>query len=287
MRIPISTLAFALVLPVFAQEAAVSPTDELRSSVREWVETMRKIQQEENDWSRDQEVLQNYKEGLETEIATLKEQIASAKTRKEGGDQQSLDKVAEKDRYVAAEDELKRQIRLMEESLAAKIPLFPEPLRKTPKITQGIESLQRNLLLPADGQTEDVSKRLANVTELLAEVEKFQQGVHVFPELRKDSQGHEFNMQVVYFGLALAYAVNEDGSFALAGRAGADGWKFQERNDLAPQILKLYSPPPARKTSLSPTFHCSSHDSSHLSRSHHSRGGHCLRPCRGHRLQSG
>ena len=200
---------------------------------------MRKIQQEENDWSRDQEVLQNYKEGLETEIATLKEQIASAKTRKEGGDQQSLDKVAEKDRYVAAEDELKRQIRLMEESLAAKIPLFPEPLRKTPKITQGIESLQRNLLLPADGQTEDVSKRLANVTELLAEVEKFQQGVHVFPELRKDSQGHEFNMQVVYFGLALAYAVNEDGSFALAGRAGADGWKFQERNDLAPQILKL------------------------------------------------
>ena len=54
---------------------------------------MRKIQQEENDWSRDQEVLKNYKEGLEKEIADLKEQIADAKTRKAGADQESLEQV--------------------------------------------------------------------------------------------------------------------------------------------------------------------------------------------------
>lgn len=239
MRLTTPILLFLLIARVSAQETAVTPTEELRTAVREWVETMRKIQQEENDWSRDQEVLRNYKEGLETEIATLKEQIASAKTRKEGGDQQSLEKVAGKNRYVEAEAELKRQLRLMEETLAGKFPLFPGPLREMPKITQGMESIRRNLLLPPDGQTDDVSKRLANVTELLAEVEKFQQGVHVFQELHKDSEGHEYNMQVVYFGLALAYAVNEDGSFALAGRAAADGWKFQERNDLAARILKL------------------------------------------------
>ena len=239
MRLVFSILTFALALPAFAQERAVSPTEELRTSVREWVETMRKIQQEENDWARDQEVLKNYKEGLQAEISTLKDQITSARTRKQGGDQQSLDKVAERDRYAAAEEELTRQVRNMEEALAAAIPVFPEPLRKDAKVTQGIETLQRNLLLPPDKQSDDVGKRLANVTELLAEAEKFQQGVHVYPELHKDSQGHEFNMQVVYFGLALAYGVNENGSFALAGRPGADGWKFQERNDLAPRILKL------------------------------------------------
>jgi hypothetical protein len=232
-------LAFILAGTAFSQEPAVSPTEELRTSVREWVETMRKIQQEENDWARDQEVLENYKEGLQKEIADLKEQIASAKTRKEGGDQQSLAKLNEKDSYLAAEDELMRQTRVMEENLAAKIPLFPAPLKKSAKVALGLESLQKNLLLPADQQTEELSKRVANVTELMAEVEKWQQGVHVHAELHKDSQGREFNMQVVYFGLALAYAVNEDGSFALAGRAGPDGWKFQERNDLAPQVLKL------------------------------------------------
>lgn len=239
MRPLISIFLLAATLPVLAQESKPSPTEELRTTIREWVETMQKIQTEENDWARDQEVLQNYKEGLEKEIADLKEQIASAKTRKEGGDQQSLDKVAEKDRYVAAEAELTRQLRLMEEDLAKKVPLFPEPLRKTAKITQSVETLQRNLLLPPDAQAEEASKRLANVTELMAEVEKCQQGIHVHSELHKDAQGHEYNMQVVYFGMALAYAVNEDGSFALAGRATPEGWKFQERNDLAPQIQKL------------------------------------------------
>lgn len=221
------------------QEQVITPTEELRVTVNEWVETMRKIQQEENDWTRDQEVLTMYKEGLQSEIATLKEQIASAQTRKEGGDQESLNKITERDRLTAAEDELKSQLRLMEEKIAAKFPLFPEPLRKNPKVTQGMEAIQKCLLLPAGAQTELISKRLVTVTELMADVEKFQQGVHVFPELHKNSKGEEFNMQVVYFGLAFAYAVNENGSFALAGRANADGWKFQERNDLAPQILKL------------------------------------------------
>lgn len=239
MRILTPTVFALLSLPLFAQEPQVTPTEELRTSVREWVETMRKIQQEENDWSRDQEVLRNYKEGLESEIAAIKEQIASAKTRKEGGDQQSLDKVAERDRFADAEAELKGQLRRMEESLAAKFPVFPEPLAKMPKVALGIESIQRNLLLPPDAQTEEVSKRLVTVTELLAEVEKFQQTVHVSQELHKDSQGHEYSMQVVYFGLALAYGVNEAGSFALAGRATSDGWKFEQRTDLAPQIQKL------------------------------------------------
>lgn len=239
MRFTISTLALSLILPLSAQETAVSPTEELRSSVRQWVETMRKIQIEENDWNRDREVLENYKEGLETEIKTLKDQIASAKTRKEGGDQQSLDKVNAKERFVAAENELVQQVQQMEERMIEKIPLLPEPLRTAPKINQSIESLQRNLSQSTEAPIDAVSKRLANITELLAEVEKFQQGVHVFPELKKDSNGNEFNMQVVYFGMALAYGVNEDASFAIAGRSGPEGWKFQERNDLAPQILKL------------------------------------------------
>lgn len=239
MRPSIPIIALILALPLSAQSDAISPTEELRTQVSEWVETMRKIQQEENDWSRDQEVLKNYKEGLEKEIADLKEQIASAKTRKDGGDQQSLDKVAERDRLVAAQDELTRQVRVMEEALAAKLPLLPEPFQKVAKIAVGIETLRRNLQLPADQQTDDVAKRLTNVTELLAETEKFQQSVQVYSELRKDSKGNEFNMQVIYFGLGLAFAVNEDNSFALAGRPTADGWKFQERNDLAPQIQKL------------------------------------------------
>lgn len=239
MRIFIPIFAILVALPAIAQETAVTPTEELRTSVREWVETMRKIQQEENDWARDQEVLQNYKEGLEKEIADLKEQIASAKTRKEGADKESLDKIAQRDLYVKAKEDMTAITRSLEESLLAKIPFFPEPLLKDPKVAQGIEDLKRDIALPPEKRGEGVSKRLLNVVNLLGEAEKFQQSVHVRPELHRDGEGREFNVQVVYFGLAMAYAVNEDGTFALVGRPGPEGWKFEERKDLAPDIVNL------------------------------------------------
>ncbi len=239
MRYVFLHLIILSTLPAFAQEPKPTPTEELRTSVREWVETMRKIQQEENDWSRDREVLQNYKEGLEKEIADLKEQIASAKTRKEGADKESLDKVRERDRYVTAKDELATIVRNLEEQLIAKLPSFPEPLAKEAKVAQGIEDLKRDIALPPAKRAEGVSKRLLNVVNLLSEAEKFQQTVHVRPELHKDSKGREFNLQVVYFGLAMAYAVNEDGTFALVGRPGADGWRFEEKPELASAISKL------------------------------------------------
>lgn len=237
-------------LPVLAQQPATpaNGAEELRSSVREWIETMQKIQQEEDNWEKDREVLNGYKEGLQKEIEDLQEQIARAKTRKDGGDTQSLDKLAERDRYAAAQEELARQLAVLEQDLSAKLPLFPEPLRQTPKVAQGIDALQKSLQLPADKKNEEVSKRLFNAVELLADIEKFQQAVHVHPELRKDSQGREFKMQVVYFGLAMAYGVNEDATFAVVGRPDATGWKFTERNDLAPRIQALVASASSEKS---------------------------------------
>jgi hypothetical protein len=152
---------------------------------------MRKIQQEENDWTRDKEVLQSYKEGLEKEIEDLKEQIERAKVRREGSDKQSFDKLAERDRYVAAQDQLVSLLRAMEEGLSAKLVLFPAPLRELPKVAVAIETLEKGLQLPPDKQTQDLSNRVYNATELLAEVEKFQQQVYLHTELRKDSKGRK------------------------------------------------------------------------------------------------
>jgi hypothetical protein len=239
MRIRIPIFTVILSLPLTAQEPAVTPTEELRANIREWVETMQAIQQEENEWSRDQEVLQNYKEGLEREIADLKQQIADAKTRKEGADSESLEQSAGRDRLAAAKDELTAVVHRLEESLSERLSVFPAPLLAEPKVAQGVEDLKQALALPEDKRNEGVSKRLMNVINLLTEAEKFQQTVHLRPELHKNADGREFNMQVIYFGLACAFAVNEDGSFALAGRPTADGWKFEERKDLASDIQKL------------------------------------------------
>jgi hypothetical protein len=239
MRHLFLTITLASSPLVLAQEVKPTPTEELRTTVREWVETMRKIQQEENDWARDQEVLANYKEGLEKEIAGLKEQIAEAKTRKEGIDKESADKLAERDRYVSAKVRFTELVRQIEDSAAEITPLVPESLLSDPKVAQAIEDMKRDLALPVEKRGEGLSKRLLNVINLVSESEKFQQSVHLRSELHKDSNGKEFNMQVIYFGLAIAYAVNDEGTFALVGQPGPEGWKFEEKSELAADILNM------------------------------------------------
>ena len=240
MRHFLPIICLGISTSLYGQEPKISPTEELRVTVNEWVETMQKIQEEENEWTRDQEVLTNYREGLGKEIVDLKERIVDAKTKKDGADSDSLKQTEERDRFVAAREELVKLVSGLEENIVSKLPLIPAPLRAEPKVSQGIEDLERDRKLPEEERNKIVTKRLLNLINLTTEIEKFQQSVVLRQELRSDSSGREFNMQVIYFGLSVAYAVNEDGSLALIGvPSEKDGWKFEERKDLADGIRNL------------------------------------------------
>jgi hypothetical protein len=239
MRQSISLVFLACTLSLTAWANPTATESDLRSIVSEWVETMRKIQKEEDDWARDQEVLQHYKEGLEREIADLRQKIADAEIRKAGADKESLAQSAERDRLAAAKDSLAVTLRGLEEQLVAALPLMPSPLLSEAKVAQGVEELRKSINLPEEKRGDNVSKRLLNVINLLSEAEKFQQTVSLRNELHRDGNGREFNMQVVYFGLAAAYAVNEESTFALVGKPDQAGWRFEERPDLATEIRRL------------------------------------------------
>lgn len=240
MRYIIFTISLGFSPLLQAQEPTITPTEELKITISEWVETMRQIQEEENEWTRDQEVLVNYREGLEKEIESLKVSIADATTKKAGADADSLKQTQERDRYAAAKAELSTAVRALEEKMVKKLPLIPAPLRAEAKVSQAIDDLQRDIALPEDQRDTGVSKRLLNLINLAGEIEKFQQTVVLRQELRSDSDGREYNMKVLYFGLAVAYAVNDDGTLALIGQPSEQGgWKFEERSDLAGEISGL------------------------------------------------
>ncbi len=240
-RIPIFTLTITLLCThaPFSMGQSKDPLDQSKENMRLWLETSQKRQAEENAWKNDQEILTNYKEGLLAEKAAYLEQIEEAKQRAQAADQQSTDKISQRDQLIAAEKALASHLRGLEEEFVKQVPALPAPLIKMSKMAVGIETLKKNLALPADQQTDDVGKRSANLTEMIAEVEKFQQNVTVSNELHKNAAGQEFNMQVVYLGMAAAYAVNEDASFALIGSPQTGGWKFTERNEIAADIKKL------------------------------------------------
>lgn len=239
MRARLLATSLAILAPSANAADPAPSVEQVRGEVREWVETMRQLQQEETEWKRDKEVLEAYRDGLRKELEDLRQDLERAKTRKQGGDKESLDKIAERDRFAAGQTLLATKLPALEAALEAKLPLLPQSVRAQPKVVVAIEALNTARRLPADKQDSDLSKRLFNLVELIAEFEKCHQQVVVQTELHKDPQGREFKMRMVYFGLAMAYGVNEDGSFAVTGRPAADGWKFKESNALAPRIRAL------------------------------------------------
>lgn len=222
-----------------AQGDGSSQTEKLKDSVREWIETMREIQTEEDSWGRDRELLDDQRTALRTEIDQLTRQVADAKKEKEGADKESLDEVAKRDAFVKAKDMLVEEVRALEESLVGKLAAFPAPLAEEPRVKELMAQVRKDVTLQGDAAKTGLTKRLNNVLNLLSEAEKWQQTIHLKPELHETADGRKLNMNVVYFGLASAYAVDEEGAYGMVGMPTNEGWKFEERNELAPVILEM------------------------------------------------
>ncbi|WP_353568331.1 DUF3450 family protein [Haloferula sargassicola] len=241
MRVPIlfTVLVSLLAARVYSQEAEVSPTEELKESVRKWIETMREIQTEETSWERDKELLEGQRESLDSEISDLEARLKSAREEKATADQESVEEVAKRDALVKADEELAGKVRELESALVGQLPGFPPPLAEDPRVAELIEQVRKDAALTGEEAQKGQTKRLNNVLNLLTEAEKWQQAVHLREELHSTDDGRKFNMQVVYFGLGCAYAVNEAGDYALVGTPGEAGWHFDPHNELAPKIQEM------------------------------------------------
>ncbi len=235
----LSALPFLCGGLLFAQDEPVSKTGDLKESVREWIETMREVQDAEDSWERDRVLLEDQRAALESEIAELSERVEDAKVEKEGADKESLEEVSKRDAYVGAKEVLATEVRELEKLMVERLPTFPEPLANEPRVKELMAQVREDVALSGDKAKDGLTTRLNNVLNLLTEAEKWQQTVHLRDELHQAADGRKFNMKVVYFGLASAYAVNETGDFALVGTPTAEGWRFEEHNELAEKITTL------------------------------------------------
>lgn len=224
---------------VHGQDIPQDPNQRMREEVASWIGMMSQIQREESEWARDREVLENYKEGLRSEIASLKEQVAAAETRKIDAGTQTQDLAEALRRQTEARKGLAATLRELERAMDSRLAMLPAPLMAQPKVVQSVTDLRASLSLPDDQLESNLSKRVYGLVELISEAEKFNQQVHLVSELHKDAEGVEYKLQMVYFGLAMAYGVSDGGELAIAGTATEEGWKFSRRNDLAPRIRQL------------------------------------------------
>jgi hypothetical protein len=233
---PAHSLALSAVLlagPAFA-DGTLNST---RSTLEKWVETRQLISKTRADWQTDKETLEQTIALYERELKSIDEQMSKVST----NNVQVTKEMAEAEALKKSSTEASEAARQFAVTFEARIkqlaPSLPAPLQDIIK-----KDLAR---IPADsaGTKMLAAERVQVCVSILNELDKFNNGVNLFSEKRKNNAGEEVAVETMYVGLGAAYFVNDAGDFAGAGTPGANGWTWATLSELAPAVhmaVKVY-----------------------------------------------
>lgn len=218
-----------MLLPVPAAVAAgKEETSALRTTIGKWIEMMRMVQEEQARWTRERQILEANREGLQQEIADLEETIEATMARIAAADEESREKLDKKRRYDAAREAMAKSLTVVEERVREVLPLLPGfYLSENTKLAAAAEDLKKSAGLSEEEKKKGLTKRLSAVTTVLNEAEKLQQRAWVRDE-RREVDGENMIVTAIYFGLSTAFAADTAGTVALRGRPGPEGWEFEK-----------------------------------------------------------
>jgi len=218
---------------ICAEENAGEKLAETRSLLEEWVRTETLISEEASQWQVQKRILQDIAEVAHRELSILEKGL--------GNVQESLTKgETAKDSLLERQEELKTivqriEIRLpvLEASLLERLEWFPNPLR------QKVALYEKRLPRPnGEKQKPNFLIRAQNLAVILREADEFNGRVTLDKPTMDigDSGARVYN--VLYFGLAVAYFVDETGKIAGVGIPAKGGWRWQRQDRIAPIVEK-------------------------------------------------
>ena len=226
IHLPVVLLVVLVASPAWTQ----SPLVETRNTVEKWVEARQLRSTLEVDWQIEKEILSQSIEAYESELTSTEAQISKVDTGR-GQVEEEFDSItSEKRSLIEYMDRLKGEVSRLESKLKQLSKLLP--LAVSDRISPLLDRIPE---VPLETKL-SISTRMQNLLGVINEVDKFNGGVSVVSELRKNQSGAEVQAQVIYVGLAQAYFVDPSGEFAGVGSPGEDGWKWSIKPELAAKI---------------------------------------------------
>lgn len=221
-------IAFCVIAsPLLAQ----SPIKETRNLVEKWVEARQLTSQLKSDWLVEKEVLEQSIAAFEGELSSLDAQMEKVDTGKTQVSTEFETVNKEKDSLTTYSGRLKEEVARLEGRLKQLATQLPIGVRE--RISPLLDRIPEN---PTETKL-SVSTRMQNVLGVINEVDKFNGSVTVVSELRKNNEGADVQVQVLYVGLAQAYFSDPTGAFAGTGSPGATGWDWSIQPKLGEKIL--------------------------------------------------
>ncbi|MFO7723956.1 MAG: DUF3450 family protein [Oceanipulchritudo sp.] len=222
------SLVWAACVPVTASLGV--PLEEAVSTLEEWVETERRIAEEEARWEADKNSMESLIEIYENEIGMLEGIIESAEEDTSAAEARRSE-LMEKDREVKAlEAEVEKSIMEAEQNIKNLEVLLPQPLRE--ELTPLFNSLPEN----PEETTQSIGQRVQPIVAILTQIQKFNQVVTVVEGFREFEEGRTVQTEKIFFGIGAAYYVDQANEHAGMGVLTENGWEWRDDNSLIPAI---------------------------------------------------
>ncbi|MGB0258071.1 MAG: DUF3450 family protein [Coraliomargarita sp.] len=226
-------LGLALGAASFTQTANADDLQNTRNVLDQWVETNQLISKEQSDWKLEQSILSDTQTLLSNELERLNQAIQELEDTATTATEDRAKLTAEKDELEAGSAVVLSQIGALETQMKAIVKTLPLPLVE--KLKPLIRRLPDN---PEDTKL-SMGERVQNIVGILSQTDKFNTTLTITSESREISQGKIVQVTTIYWGLAMAYYVDDSGNYAGIGVPSAEGWDWPEVAGAGPQIKQL------------------------------------------------
>jgi hypothetical protein len=222
---------------LFGQSALQSQqsqkVEEAREKIQKWVETRQAISKERTEWKVQKETLEATRDLLNVELADLEGKIADLEGNESAADQRRAELTEEKNGLDAATASVRSTIADLELKLKQMVPYFP------PAFAQQIDPLLRRM--PEDPYNPgriSLGERLPNIVGILQSASKYNSTIHSYVDTVSVG-GQELQVDVLYWGMAIAYFVDRNNTYSGYKVPSADGWKTIEVPEIAESVRNL------------------------------------------------
>ncbi len=206
--------------------------EEIRANIDKWVETRQLLAKTRSEWATAKETLQQSIGLIEKEVKLIDERITQTRETASQADRDRLVLLDENERLSKASAAVQAVLADLERqttNLAAQLPL---PLQER------IMPLIKRVPNHPDQSRLSVSERMQNIVGILSEVDKFNNAISVFPELRRNSAEVEVQVKTLYVGLGAAFFADKTGEYGGVGVPTATGWEWTPKPEIAADVAR-------------------------------------------------
>lgn len=232
-RTPMVLLLFAVCAATGEPEPRARSLDTLDGLVSRWLDLRTTIAEEKRTWRMQRRQWEDEIALLEREAESLQAETASADASASSVEQERAVVLA---RTEAMSDELNRLRQVLdraEADLRQWAPRIPSGLR--PQLDNGLQALPGS---QAAADRMPLPKRVQQIAAVYARIESLQHAFHATREMLETDSGTRRQVDVLYVGLARAFAVSPANDWAAVGVPGTDGWSWRTCHARAADIRR-------------------------------------------------